>query len=134
MTTQEWLDSLRTFEGFPHLSIGWPMQEYGVEPDDKKAYQDYISECEFNDEDPAPFDAWMKGDRAADLEELDDAFDLGFKRSNCDLCGALPGNRYSAMALPESPAENPDYIALEVCKSCLGWIANGDVPDFLEED
>jgi hypothetical protein len=135
MKTSEWISSLREFKGFPHISLGWPMQEYGVEPDDEKAYEEYREECEFNDEEPAPFDAWMKGDRAADLEELDGKDDLGFMWSNCDLCNSgLGGDRYAATALPENPAENRDYVPLEICVDCLCWVANGDVPDFLEED
>jgi hypothetical protein len=131
MTTQEWIDSLQDFEGFPYISIGWPMQEHGVEPDDRKAYEEYAEE----EDDPAPFDVWMKHERAEQLEALDGADDLGFSWSSCDLCrSGLGGDRYAATALPKNPAENSDYIPLEVCGDCLCFIANGDVPDWLEEN
>jgi hypothetical protein len=35
MKIQAWIDSLQDFEGFPNISLGWPMQEHGVEPDDR---------------------------------------------------------------------------------------------------
>lgn len=133
MTTQEWLDNLREFPGFPNISLGWPAAEHGVEWDDEKAYTAYLEECAFSEEEAAPFEVWMKGDRAADLEELDGADDLGFYHASCDLCGSGPGERYAATALPENPSENPDYVPLEVCSDCLCWLANGDVPDWLEE-
>ncbi|NCC40911.1 MAG: hypothetical protein EOM21_15980 [Gammaproteobacteria bacterium] len=135
MNTQEWINNLRTFPDFPNISLGWPAAEHGVEWDDEKAYAAYLEECAFSDEEAAPFEVWMNGDRQADLEELEGADDLGFRHSSCDLCGSfLEGDRYAATALPENPAENPDYIPLEVCGDCLYFIANGDVPDWLDNE
>lgn len=54
---------------------------------------------------------------------------LGFTWSCCELCGAMPGERYAVTALPPNPAENRDYVSFEVCGDCLNYVANGEEPD-----
>jgi len=108
MTRQEWLDSLKEFEGYPDISLGWPFEHHL----DTGHYE-----------------------TLEEVEEDDERDDLGFSHEGCDLCGSnLGGDKYAATALPEDPSKNRDYIPLEICKDCLMFLANGDVPDWLEED
>ena len=66
-------------------------------------------------------------------DENEDRDNLGFSHIECDLCGALPGDRHAVTALPENPADNPDYIPLSVCEVCMYYIASGDLPDYVED-
>ena len=133
MKVKDWLDTIErnTPEGFPHLACGWPDEEHGITWDSYIC--DLIKKLECWDEgEPKPhlplFEEWVEGRREEDRD------DLGFSWNDCDLCGGLAGDRHAVTALPDNPAENHDYVALSVCNSCLMYIANGDVPDWLEED
>ena len=128
MIVKHWLDTTErnTPTNYPHLVCGWPDEEHGA------TWVNYI-DClitmlEGMDEgDPLPtltFEAWRNEDRD----------NLGFSWNDCDLCGSAAGDRHAVTALPDNPAENHDYVALSVCNSCLMYIANGDVPDWLEDD
>ncbi len=133
MKVKDWLDTTErnTPEGYPNLTCGWPDVEHGIT---WGYYIDtLIDRLENLDEgDPLPklpsFHEWKHWKREED-EDLDN---LGFSPLKCDLCGAKAGERYAATALPTNPAENHDYAALSVCGECLCYIANGDVPDWLE--
>lgn len=136
MTAQEWIDSLRTFDGFPRLSLGWPLEEHGVVSDEERAYEEYVEEYveEFGDT-PYSFKEWKTRIRDPQIEEIEASGDGGFSWEECDLCGnGLGGLRYSATALPDNPKENQDYIALSICGDCLQFIAYGEVPDFTEKE
>lgn len=54
---------------------------------------------------------------------------IGFTWAPCELCGALPGERYAVTALPSNPAKNRDYVPFEVCGDCLNYVANGEEPN-----
>lgn len=105
---------------------GWPAEEIDAGFDDYiehfKGVLDDMCEGDAPPEIP-PYLEW----RDARIEMHDG--DLGFSNMACDLClTALGGERYAVTALPENPAENPDYLALEVCQDYLMWIANGELP------
>jgi hypothetical protein len=118
--------------GFPHLVCGWPDEEVGI------TWDNYLSdaikwvEATDEDEDVQPyksFDVWKDEVRGQD-EERDN---LGFSHERCDLCGALAGDRHAVTALPVEQTSRYDYVALACCTSCTMYVANGDVPDDLEE-
>ena len=111
---------------YPHLSCGWPDAEYAL------SWSDYIDNCiALIDELPEGADVgtfltyreWV-------IDRRPDDGDLGFCRDDCELCGALPGNRHAVTALPSNPRDNHDYVALMACSDCLQYIANAEVPDF----
>ena len=119
--------------GFPHLVCGWPDEEVGI------TWDNYLSdavkwvEATEEDEDVRPyksFAVWKDDVRGQD-EERDN---LGFSHERCDLCGALAGDRYAVTALPEDQTSRFDYVALAVCGDCLQYIANGELPEWLEEE
>lgn len=133
MNVQTWLDTVdrNTPEGFPYLAPGWPYAEHGI------THSAYIGRAimrleGLDDGADIPqfqtFENWRR-DQLDKGEELDN---LGFSWKACDLCGGLAGDHYAVTALPKNPAETHDYVALSVCGDCLGYIANGDVPDWLE--
>lgn len=134
MKVKDWLDTIErnTPKGYPILSPGWPDAWHGIT---HSAYIDMAITALEDLDDGADipqfptFENWKRYQR--DSEELGN---LGFSFDDCDLCGDLPGERYAATALPPNPAENHDYVALSVCGGCLCYIANGDVPDWLEDD
>jgi hypothetical protein len=64
----------------------------------------------------------MGGSRQRD--ENEDRDNLGFSHIECDLCGALPGDRHAVTALPENPADNHDYYAV------LCFVG---MPDYVED-
>ncbi len=134
MKVKDWLDTIErnTPEG-DHLSCGWPDEEHGI------THNAYVEAAmreleDLNDGADIPqfptFENWKKTQR----DEDEDRDNLGFSSLRCDLCGGLAGDRHAVTALPDNPAENHDYVALSVCGDCLCFIANGDVPDLLEED
>ena len=146
MTSKEWLESLQEFPGFPRLVLGWPLREYGITMDEDQAYEEYLDEHDRDPEDtpgamnsddsyrPYTRDEWQEKVRQPQLEDTQET-GLGFSWDDCDLCrSSLGGERYAATALPENPAENSDYVPLSVCQDCLMFLANGDVPDWLEDD
>lgn len=119
-----------TPKDFPNLVCGWPDDEYG-----DLAHGEYLEACCAivdaipDGEDVGTitfpmFKTWRRVVRERDEERGN----LGFLHEECDVCGALPGHRYAATALPADPATNPDYLALSVCQDCLCYIANGDLP------
>lgn len=135
MKVKDWLDTIErnTSEHYPHLVCGWPDEEHGI------THNAYVEAAMVELEDledgedvqPWPsFEQWKTERRSVD-EYRDE---LGFSWDDCDLCGGLAGDRHAVTALPDNPAENHDYVALSVCNSCIVYIANGDVPDWLEDD
>ena len=132
MKVNDWIITIErnTPKGFPQLVCGWPDEEHGITWD---GYIEHlISMLEgMSDGDPLPtltFQAWKDMRR----DEDEDSDNLSFCWEECDLCSAVAGNRHAATALPDNPAENHDYVALSVCQDCLCFIANGDVPEWLE--
>jgi len=134
MTPQEWIDSLRVSDEYPHLMIGWPDAERWLS---ESYWQDY---CDGQAEDaaeegtpymPLSYEDWREREIAERGEEDEQT---EFSWQSCDLCGALAGSRHHATAFHTDFPENQDYIALEVCDDCVCWIANGDVPNECEED
>ena len=135
MKVKDWLDTIErnTSEHYPHLVCGWPDEEHGI------THNAYVEAAMVELEDledgedvkPWPsFEQWKTGRRSVDEYRVE----LGFSWGDCDLCGGLAGDRHAVTALPDNPAENHDYVALSVCNSCIVYIANGDVPDWLEDD
>lgn len=121
-----------TPERFPNLVCNWPDEEHGI------TWDNYISDATiWLEETPEgedvlpykPFEVWKEEVQQQNVNRND----LGFSHEKCHLCGALPGERYAVTALPVDPATNHDYIALACCASCIIYIANGDIPEDLEE-
>ncbi len=135
MKVKDWLDTIErnTPTNYPNLSCGWPDDMHGIS---HEFYRDEALGAVEGTEDGADipqfptFENWKQDRR----DEAPDRDDLGFSWDDCDLCGGLAGDRHAVTALPDNPAENHDYVALSVCNSCLMYIANGDVPDWLEDD
>jgi len=128
MKVKDWLDTIErnTPTNYPNLVCGWPDEEHGTTWGN---YIDHLITMLEGRDDGAPlptltFEEWKNEDRD----------NLGFSWDDCDLCGSAPGDRYAVTAMPTNPAENHDYVALSVCGDCLCFVANGDVPDFLEPD
>lgn len=122
-----------TPERFPNLVCGWPDAELCLEWSDYHFWVERQIEVMEEWED-APhligFRQWQDLFR----NENCDGNDLGFSHEKCELCGALPGERYAVTALPVDPATNNDYVALAVCGDCLLYVSNGDLPEWLEEE
>lgn len=53
-------------------------------------------------------------------------FDAEFSPGRCELCGALPGSRYTVAQIFPGTDEEPLYYS--ACQDCLAYIANGDLP------
>ncbi len=129
MKVQEWLDSLTIPPGYD-MVCGWPDEQHGIT---WEAYMDWghsvMDETTSEGEDIGSFqsfDEWKEEQRT----ENPDRDNLGFSHERCDMCNSLPGDRHAATALS---VENPaNFLAYEVCGDCICFIANGDVPDFLE--
>ena len=132
MKVSEWLDSLRIPQDYAVLTTGWPAEERGLGKSDHESYCDALAE-ECAEEGipylPLTYEEWYEREVEARGEEDEHS---EFSWSDCDLCGALAGSRHHATAYPKDFQAKTDYIALEVCGDCLCWIANGDVPEFLE--
>jgi hypothetical protein len=119
-----------TPKDFPNLVTGWPDEERGITHDkyigEMRDRCDDLLNATPDGQDVAPITLESFRDWKDRVRE--DECDPGFSWQDCDLCGALPGNRYPVTALPDEPSENHDYVALEVCQDCLCYIANGDEP------
>lgn len=134
MNVQQYEDTVarNTPVGYPNLVAGWPDEEYGITLD---AYIDWaidLMDCLFIGDDIGTFqtfDEYKQQERDANP----DRDDLGFSHLNCDLCGALPGDRHAVTALPVDPANNLDYVALSVCSDCLMFVTNAELPHSLED-
>ena len=48
----------------------------------------------------------------------------GFSHERCDLCDALPGDRYSAHGI----AKGGDITHYSICSDCVQYVANGELP------
>lgn len=103
-------------EDFPQIVPGWPAEEIGASFDDYiEHWKDVLDDLTEDDAPPVipPYIQW----RDAKYEARDGYNEFSF--APCDHCGThLGGARYEATALPENPAENRDYIALEICSDC----------------
>lgn len=133
MKVKDWLDRVINNplrENYPNLICGWPDKEHGI------CHSDYITEALTKiedldeDEDIPPFPSfkeWVEDERDKNQERDN----LGFSWGCCDLCGAAPGNRYAVTAFD---SDLKDYVGLSVCEDCLCYIANGDIPEWVEED
>ena len=126
MKTKDWIKNFERNvpEGFPIVVMGWPDAEYGIY---HKNYIDYCSDT-VNDTpcgesvSPLPtFEEWKQKERSRVPD------DLGFSIDCCDTCGALPGIRYAATAMPSDHADK-DYVPLSVCEDCVQYITNGETP------
>lgn len=112
-------------EPYPILMVGWPDAAHGIDWD---RYQAWCDNCINNMEegDDAPhlmtFSEWVFKQR----ENRPDRDNLGFERSRCDTCGALPGDHHAVTAYNH---DLTDYIVLSVCNTCIMYIANGELPD-----
>lgn len=125
---QVFVDAVRasTPQGYS-LVCGWPDQENGI------TWNDYIQHCltlidELDDgQDVGTFPSYSKWKE----ERRGNDEDLGFSCCPCQLCGALPGNRYAVTAIPADPANAApdDYYAFHVCGDCLQYVANGELPE-----
>ncbi len=130
MNVQEWIDYLRIPEKYPEVTLGWPDAEHGITQDAWMDYCDELAEEALESGtpyEPLTWEEWR--------DEQRDLFGEGieFSHQDCDLCGAAAGGRAYATAwrMGRLPSED-DYIPLEVCGECACWIANGEVPDWLE--
>ena len=135
MKTSEWL---KKFESgvpskYPVLHCGWPDREHGI------THDTYIASCisvleDLCEGEDAPllgsYKEWVERQRDGN-EERDN---LGFSWQDCEICGALAGDRYAVTAFPEVIGDGTDYVPLEVCDWCITYIANGEVPCYLDED
>ena len=135
MKASEWVEKFESGipRGYPVIMCGWPDREHGI------THDAYIASCisvleDLCEGEDAPllgsYEEWVDRQR----EDNPERDDLGFSWQDCDLCGALGGERYAATAFPEVIGEGTDYVPLEVCGDCLCYIANGEVPCDLEED
>lgn len=115
--------------GLPNLVLGWMDDECGLDWDsymewghnvmDRVAFGDDIGTFK-------TFEEWKCQERGENPN------DLGFSHEKCDLCNAPAGDRYAATALSSDPATNKDHCTLIICGECCLFIANGDVPDYVE--
>lgn len=121
-----------TPEGYPNLVAGWPDEEHDITWD---AYiewgHDVMDDVAEGDDIGAfqTFEEYKQQERDANT----DRDYLGFSYENCDLCGALPGDRHAVTAYPEDVPNNLDYVALSVCSDCLMFVANAELPHYLED-
>lgn len=129
MKASEWVEKFESGipKDYPVIMCGWPDSEHGI------THDAYIASCiseleDVYDNEDAPtfptFEAWKEQMR----KENEDRDNLGFSWQDCDLCGALGGERYAATAFPSSIGDGTDYVPLEVCQDCIVYIANGEVP------
>lgn len=124
-----------TPEGYPYLVAGWPDEEHGY---DWCAYIDWARDevdNVYEGEDVGPIQTFDQF-KAMRRDENPDRDDLGFSHENCELCGAMPGDRYAVTAFPEDVANavsEGNYITLMVCDACLQYIVNNELPYWLED-
>lgn len=125
----ETMIEVNTPDGFPNLMCGWPDEEHDIT---WSVYHDYVKDLVdyMEDGEDAPelpsFKDWCDSER----DSNPDRDNLGFYHTECDLCGALPGDRHAATAWNDDMS---NWWALKVCGDCLCYIANGDYPDYLED-
>lgn len=134
MKIKDWLDTIERNSptNYPNLVYGWPDEEHGITHGAYVlAFIDEMEELDDGADIPQfpTFENWKRDRRSVDKYRDN----LGFSHIRCELCGAAPGDRHAVTALPDNPAENHDYVALSVCGDCLQWVANDEVPDWLEE-
>lgn len=100
--------------GWSDEANGWDWSEY---IDWMKDQFDDLTE---GDDLPATSYAdWLRHKREADDDEL------GFSHACCEICGALPGDRYKVSAVKLGH----ELIEYGACSGCLQYIANSVVPD-----
>ena len=134
MKESEWINSLRIPENYPEVTLGWPDEEHGITPGAWMDYCDELAEdAAFDGADyqPLSWEEWRDEQRDSVGEDIE------FSHQDCDLCGAKPGARTYATAWrrdEDGRLAEGDYVPLEICGDCACWIANGDVPDWLESD
>lgn len=59
---------------------------------------------------------------------------LGFSHSRCELCDALPGDRYQVRAVIPGKCD-PDPYCFEVCEDCMYYVAYGEgTPEYMGEE
>jgi hypothetical protein len=124
---------IKSFEGFPTIVPGWPDAEENLTHEDYLEWaleqaQDMVGETDENEDvvlkPILSYRTWVERGR----EDVCD--DIEFSHLPCDLCGDhLGGARHKMSALPENPAENQDFISLEVCSSCLMYALYDEEPE-----
>lgn len=135
MKASEWVEKFESGipKGYPVIMCGWPDREHGI------THDAYIASCisvleDLCEGEDAPllgsYKEWVEGQR----EDNKDRDNLGFSWQDCEICGALAGDRYAVTAFPSPIGDGTDYVPLEVCDCCLLYIANGDLPCDLEDD
>ncbi|MBK7179593.1 MAG: hypothetical protein IPH82_20850 [Chloroflexi bacterium] len=126
MKTKDWIKNFERNvpEGFPIVVMGWPDAEYGIY---HKNYIDYcsdtVNDTPYGESVPLlpTFEEWKQKERSRSPD------DLGFSIDCCDTCGALPGIRHAATAMPSDHADK-DYVPLSVCEDCVQYTTNGETP------
>lgn len=104
------------------LVTGWSDEANGITHD---AYRTWIENIVNNLDDGEDMPQVMSFRVWKDKMREGVTDDLGFCHERCELCDALPGERYKVSALhPEK--ENLEYWA---CQDCMIFIANGEVPE-----
>ncbi len=129
MKTKQYESMIRTHTpyGYPNLVCGWPDTEHGI---DWEFYKDdclsLVDAMQEGDDAPSfqSFKEWCVTER----NKAPNRDNLGFSNRHCELCDALPGERYAVTAYDRSMDE---YRALAVCGDCLDYIVNGEVPDYV---
>ena len=128
MKVKDWLAAVESnpiLENFPNLVCGWPDEDHGIHWEAyREACIQRIDDLTQGSDVPEfkTYTNWRRDMRDADPERDS----LGFSWQVCDLCGALPGERYTATAFD---TEMSEYCGLSVCLDCLCYIANGDLPE-----
>lgn len=62
------------------------------------------------------------------VSETEDGSKLGFSWAKCELCDALPGDRYLVRAVIPGKCD-PDPYDFEVCADCVYYVTYGEGPD-----
>ena len=62
------------------------------------------------------------------VNATEDGSKLGFSWAKCELCGALPGDRYLVHAVIPGKCD-PDPYDFEVCADCMYYVTYGEGPD-----
>lgn len=141
MTKEEWLSNLYHDPAFPHLIVGWPRTAFYRKAEGHLRCKDCgyeevetLSGSGTFDEDDFYTVCAECGSANTHLQIVDQeecGEDLGFSWSGCDCCGSnLGGDKFAVAAWNE---DMTDYVPLRVCQDCLMFIANGELPDFLED-
>jgi hypothetical protein len=126
---------LNTPKGYPNLVAGWPDEEHGI---DWESYIDWAHDVMDNVAEGDDIGTLQTFDQFKEQErkERPDRDDLGFSHIECELCGALPGDRHAVTAYPEdmtASLSDGNYCPLSVCGDCLQYVVNGEFPDWLED-